>query len=128
MAEMARLPIRGSSVASPAKGRAELRDVLSTLCPSHAFDGATVDRLYDQLGDVISGWFSEQGRPEADPVAKALRAVARNLTDASRILGGHETGFHTNVEIEAVSVLSEHLASVATAGRRFYFGVDKTSA
>jgi len=44
------------------------------------------------------------------PVAKALRATANNLSEVSRLLGGLETGIHSELEIAAASRVANLLS------------------
>src|SRR5262245_26518030 len=97
---MARLPIRGSSVASPPQDQACLHDVLSNVHVGHAFDATAVDDLHSKLGSIIGKWMSEQARLEVSVVGKALLSVAKNLNEVSALLGGLETGIHSNLETE----------------------------
>ena len=55
---------------------------------------------------------------EVSPVAKALLSIGRNLTDAVRLLSGHETGLRTSVEIEVTSQTAEFLALDPAVGSR----------
>ena len=61
-------------------------------------------------------WLAEQQRVERSPIKKGLLSTGRNLEEISRVLGGHETGFHSDVEIEIVSQLKDYLALDPTIG------------
>src|SRR5262249_6272418 len=107
---MKRLSIRGASIASPFRSEAELKSILSELGVAHAFEEAAVHELYLRIGKVIGAWLLEQEKMQGSPVAKALLSIGRNLTDAARLLSGHDTGLRTHVEIEVTSQTAEFLA------------------
>ena len=107
---MKRLPIRGSAICTPSRSKDELEKVFRDLGVSHAFDDASVDALYWDLGAIIGTWLAEQESKESSPVAKALLTTARNLTQASGLLNGFETGIHNTVEIAVTSQVAEFLA------------------
>ncbi len=90
--------------------------MLLELCPAHAFDDSTRQVLFASLGVVVGRWLSEQQRVEGSPVKKGLLSTGRNLEEIGRILGGHETGFHSDVEIEIVSQLKGSLVLDPTIG------------
>jgi hypothetical protein len=115
---MKRLPTRGASIASPCRSEAELKSILSELGVAHTFDEAAVHDLYLRIGNVIGAWFLEQENMQVSPVAKALLSIGRNLTDAVRLLSGHETGLRTSVEIEVTSQTAEFLALDPAVGSR----------
>jgi hypothetical protein len=113
---VARLPSTGGWVASPLRDEGEFKRVLSELCPAHAFDRSTVRDFYEALSNVIGRWLSEQQRVEVSPVAKSLRSIGVSLGEAARTLQGHETGFHTDIEIEIVSQIKNYMALDPTVG------------
>jgi hypothetical protein len=115
---MKRLPIRGAPIASPFRSEAELNSVLRDLCVAHAFEEAAVHELYSKIGKVIGAWLLEQESMQVSPVAKALLSIGKNLTDAARLLSGHETGLRTPVEIEVTSQTAEFLALDPAVGSR----------
>jgi hypothetical protein len=96
---MALLPSFGVGVASPSRGQTELRQVLSYVCRGYAFDDVSTQKYYFTLGEIIGAWWSEKERLKAEPVAKLLRASARNLSAVATLLAGRETGFRNDTEI-----------------------------
>jgi hypothetical protein len=113
---MTRLPTSGASVASPYRDKGELRHVLSDLRIGHAFDVTAVHEIYFQLGEIIGRWMSEQQRLEVSAVGKALLSTAKSLNEVSALLGGLETGIHSDLEIAVASRTAEHLAMDPTVG------------
>ena len=113
---MARLSTSGASVASPHRDEGELLRVLSNLHVGHAFDAAAVHQLYLKLGTIIGQWMSEQQRLEVSVVGKVLLSTAKNLSEASALLGGLEIGIHSDLEIAAASHVAEYLAMDPTVG------------
>jgi hypothetical protein len=113
---MARLSTSGASVVSPYRDEGELRRVLSDLRVEHAFDGAAIHAVYWKLGAIIGQWMSEQQRLEVSAVGKALLSAAGNLNEVSTLLGGLETGIHSDLEIAVASRAAEYLAMDPTVG------------
>jgi hypothetical protein len=113
---MARVSTSGASVASLYRDEGELRPILADLRVAHAFDGAAVRDLYWKLGAIIGQWMSEQQRLEASAVGKALLSTARNLNEVSALLGGLETGIHSDVEIAVASRTAKYLAMDPSVG------------
>jgi hypothetical protein len=113
---MTRLPASGASVASPYLDEGNLRRVLSDLRIGHAFDATAVHEIYLRLGEIIGRWMSEQQRLEVSPVARALLSMAKNLGEVSVLLGGLETGIHSDLEITVASRTAEYLAMDPTVG------------
>jgi len=108
---MSRRPRRGSSIVLPCRDEDELKLVLSNLHIGQALDPVLVHDWYYRLGEIIGLWFSEEERKqEARPVEKALLSTAKNLTEVSKLLSGHETGFRTGVEIAVASETAKYLA------------------
>jgi hypothetical protein len=97
---MARLPTSGASLMTPCRNESELKRVLSKLCPANTFDDDVVHAYYVKLASLIGGGLSGMGRLEASPVKKTLLETAKNLSAASTILGGLETGLHGDLELE----------------------------
>ena len=118
---MKRLPIAGASTATPRLDEGELRRVLSELGVSAAFRDADVRELYVKIAGIHGAWLAEQEAKEVEPVAKALLSTAKNLSDAAKLLSGHESGLRTHIEIEATSATARimshdpNLGSVAAA-------------
>src|SRR5271155_862317 len=113
---MKRLPTTGASIATPRLEESKLKDALRDLGVAEAFDDPAVHELYLRIGEIHGAWLSEQEAKEVSPVAKALRSAAKNLTEASNLLSGHETGFRTHVEFEATSHAARILALDPTVG------------
>lgn len=113
---MARLPSTGGWAATPAQDLEDFKRMLLKLCPAHAFDDSAVQDFYEALSAVVGKWFSEQQRVEVSPVAKSLRSMGISLGEVARTMQGHETGFHTDVEIEIVSQIKNYLALDPTVG------------
>jgi hypothetical protein len=107
---MARLPTSGASVASPYRDEGHLHRVLCDLRIGHAFDVTAVHEIYLELGEIIGRRMSEQQRLEVSPVASALLSMAKNLSEVSMLLGGLETGIHSDLEIAVASRTAEYLA------------------
>jgi hypothetical protein len=114
--DMARLQTSGASVGSPYRDEDELKRILSELHVDRR-SPAAVHELYWKLGAIIGNWLSElEERREASPIAKALLSTAKNLSEVSRLLSGHETGFRTSVEIGVTSEMAKYLALDPTVG------------
>jgi hypothetical protein len=107
---MARLPISGARIDAPRRDEGELRTVLCNLGVAQVFDEAAAHQLYLKLGAIIGQWSSEQERLEVSPVAKALRSLANNLSEASRLLGGLETGIRSDLELAVASRVANLLS------------------
>jgi hypothetical protein len=107
---MPRLQTSGVTIATPHRGEGELHRVLSELHVGDAFDAAAVHDLYWKLGAIIGQWMSEQQRLEASSVAGSLLSTARGLNEASMVLSGCETGFHSDLEIAVASRIANYLA------------------
>jgi hypothetical protein len=113
--EMTRLPISGTSIASPLRSEGELKRVLSDLRVDVS-SPAAVHEIYLSLASIIGKWMSEQQRLEASSVAGSLLATARSLDEASLVLGGFETGLHSDLEIAVASRIAKYLALDPTVG------------
>jgi hypothetical protein len=107
---MARLPSSGTTVVSPFRDQGELKRVLSDLGVGQEFDETAMKEVYWSLGKIIGEWMSEQSRLDKSIVATALLTTAKNLSEASALLGGLETGLHSDVEIAVASRAAEYLA------------------
>jgi hypothetical protein len=113
---MPRLLTSGASVVSPYRDEGELRRVLSDLRVGHALDATEVHEVYWKLGAIIGQWMSEQQRLEVSSVARALLSAAKNLSEVSILLGGLETGIHSDLEMAVASRAAEYLALDPTIG------------
>jgi hypothetical protein len=101
---------------TPCREETELGRVLSELCPGIAFDEAVVHHYYVTLASLIGGWLSEQGRLETSPLKKTLLTLAKDLSAASVLLSGLETGLRTDLEIEITSRVQKLMALDPTIG------------
>jgi hypothetical protein len=101
---------------TPCREESELTSVLSELCPGTIFDNDAVHRLYLTLASLIGGWLSEQARLETSPVKNALLTTAKNLSEASTLLSGLETGVRSDMEIAIASRVQNLLALNPTIG------------
>jgi hypothetical protein len=115
---MARLATRGATVASPLNDEGEFQRVLFDLHVAHAFDPAAIHELYLNLGSIIGRWMSEQQRLEVSAVGKALLSTAKNLNEVAALLGGLQTGIHSDLEIDVTSRIVEYLAMDPAVGSR----------
>jgi hypothetical protein len=88
----------------------ELKRVLSDLRVDQVLSPTAVHELYLNLAVIIGKWMLEQERLEASSVAGSLLSTARSLNEASLILGGCETGFHSALEIAVASRIAQYLA------------------
>jgi hypothetical protein len=109
---MVRLPARGATVAAPYRNEGELHQILSDLRVSHRFDATAIQNLYLELGSVIGQWMAEQQRLEVSSLAGSLLATAKSLNETSLILGGFETGLHSDLEIAVATRIAKYLALV----------------
>jgi hypothetical protein len=108
---MPRLLGSGASIVSPRRDEVELGRVLSDLHLAEMLNSAVVRELHSRLGMIIGKWMSElEERSEASPIAKALLSTSRNLSEVSRLLSGHESGFRTSVEIGVTTETVKYLA------------------
>jgi hypothetical protein len=113
---MTRFPASGATVASPALDERELKRVLADLRVDQVLGQAAVHEVYSSLAAIVGQWLSEQERLEVSPVAKALLSTAKNLSEASQLLSGLETGMHTDFEIEVTARIADYLALDPTVG------------
>src|ERR1700674_2222257 len=100
---MARLPASGARIDTPHRTEGELKSVLSDLGLAQVMDDAAAHELYWSLGEIIGQWSRERERLEVPPVARTLLSVANNLSEASRLLGGLETGIRSDLEMAVSS-------------------------
>ena len=107
---MARLPATGATVCSPASDLGSLQCVLADLHDGQVFDETAAHEVYGKLARIIGTWLSEQSRLQTSLLAKTLLRIAKNLSEASILLGGRETGLHSDIEIDGASRVVKYLA------------------
>ena len=107
---MARLPTSGARVATPARGKSDLRKVLIEFCPNAQFSASDTNQIYRWLALIIGRWSAEEDRLDIAPLIKTFDAMSKELNKAVKILGGHETGLREIHDIKIVSQLAEILA------------------
>lgn len=115
---MARLPTSGATVATPARGKADLRKVLLELCPDAQFCASDTNEVYRRLARIIGRWSAEEDRLDIAPLIKTFDAMGKELNKAAKILSGHETGLREIHDIKIVSQLAEILAMDPEVGSR----------
>src|SRR5260370_28660265 len=98
---MARLPTRGSGVATPLRGKAELRKVLIELCPDGNFSEADTNEIYGRLERIIGQWSADTNRLDVAPLPKTFSAMGGKLNEIADILYGHETRCHWRGQIQS---------------------------
>ena len=107
---MARVPTSGATAATPVRGKADLQEVLTELCPDAQFSASDTNEIYLQLACIIGQWSAEENRLDIAPLAKTFEAMSKELNKVAKILSGHETGLREVHDIEIVSRLAEILA------------------
>jgi hypothetical protein len=115
---MARLPTSGATVATPRRGKADLRKVLVELCPGGKFSASDTDEIYMGLGGIIGRWSAEEDRLDIAPLIKTFEAMSKELNKAAKILSGHQPGLQKIHDTEIVSRLAEILALNPEVGSR----------
>jgi hypothetical protein len=113
---MKRLPITGTSLATPKLGEEEFKRVLAELGTAAVFDDAVVHDVYVKLAAIHGAWLAEQEAKQVPPIASALRRAGTCLIEIAGLLSGHETGFQTHVSVEATSQTARMLARDHTIG------------
>ena len=115
---MARLPISGSTVATPHLDQADLRNVLVQLCPEAKFSESDISEFYRRLARIIGQWSAEDDRLDIAPLAQTFTAMGQELKKVAKILSGHETGLREIHDIAIVSQLAMILALDPEVGSR----------
>jgi hypothetical protein len=115
---MARLPISGSTVATPFRSIADLQRVLLELCPDWKFSESDIRKFYGRLARIIGQWSAEDNRLDIAPLAQTFTAMGKELKKVAEILSGHETGLHEIHDIAIVSQLAMILALDPEVGSR----------
>jgi hypothetical protein len=113
---MKRLPIRGTSLMTPALSEEDLKDVLGKLGIVAAFNDAEVHEVYLEIAKIYGFWMSEEEAKQVSPVASALRSSGKHLIEASRLLSGRATGLRNQVELEVTTLTTQILALDPTVG------------
>jgi hypothetical protein len=113
---MKRLPIRGTSLMTPALSEEDLKDVLCKLGVAAAFNDADVHAVYLEIAKIYGAWMSEEEAKQVSPVASALRSPGKHLIEASRLLSGRATGLRNQVELEVTTLTTQILALDPTVG------------
>jgi hypothetical protein len=108
---MVRLAVSGSGLTAPERTESDLKHVISELAPGNMLEDAFVRECYFEISRIISEWQQRQAQLEAEHIAKTLRATAKNLSDASVLFAGRETGVHSSAELAAASALIEVIAA-----------------
>jgi hypothetical protein len=108
---MVRLAVSGSGLTAPKRNESDLKRVISELAPGNMLEDAFVRECYFAISRIISEWQQEQAPLEAKYIAKILRATAKNLSDASVLFAGLETGMHSGAELAAASALIDVIAA-----------------
>jgi hypothetical protein len=107
---MVRLPVRGSSIATPCRSQAELGTCLADLRVADTFDAMSIERIYDEIGAIVGMWMAEKGRLQSTVLVKQMVSISTQLQGIAGTLSGHETGMQSAQDIEVVSQLAEWLA------------------
>jgi hypothetical protein len=108
---MVRLAVSGSGLTAPERNESDLKQVISDLAPGNMLEDAFVRKCYLEIGRIIGEWQQRQAQLEALYIAKILRTTAKNLSDASVLFAGHETGIHSGAELAATSALIDVIAA-----------------
>ena len=115
---MPRLLASGSALHSPVRTESELKKIVSGLCNEHEFDDNSIHKYYFTLASIIGDWQSEQERLDTKLVKNAFLAMADNLSEASDLLGGLETGLRTGIQIAVASHIMNLMAIDPTIGSK----------
>ena len=115
---MARLPTSGATVATPVRGKAELRKLLTELCPDAQFSASDTNEISGRLGQIIGQWSAEEDRLDIAPLIRTFEAMSNELEKAAKILSAHQTGLRAIHDIRLVSQLAEILAMNPEVGSR----------
>jgi len=113
---MKRLPVKPASLVTPEGSKDDIKCALEKLGVGEKFGDGAIEEIHFGLSKIVGRWFDEQSAKEASPVAKALLSIGKELIAAAELLGGHQDGFHTHVEIEATSYVKNILASDPSIG------------
>ena len=108
---MVRLAVSGSGLTAPERNESDLKRVISELAPGNMLEDAFVRECHFKISRIISEWQQRQAQIEAEYIAKILRATAKNLSDASLLFAGRETGMHSGAELAAASALIDVIAA-----------------
>lgn len=113
---MKRLPIAGASVVGLELGEDHLKRALGDLGAGAVFDDGEIDELYMKLAAIHGSWCAKRDAKEVSPVVSALRILATELSDATALLSGHESGVHPLAIVETTSQIVRALARDPAVG------------
>jgi hypothetical protein len=113
---MKQLQIRGASVATPMLGEPELEHALAKLGVAAVFSEADIHETYMEIAGVYGAWLAEEESKEVSSLASGLLRTGKNLIEASKLLGGRQTGLRNQVELEVTSRVIEIMGSDPTVG------------
>jgi hypothetical protein len=108
---MIRLAASGSGLTAPERSESDLKHVITELAPGNTLEDSFVRECYFAISKIISEWQQRQAQLKAEYIAKTLRATAKNLSDASVLFAGRETGVHSGAELAAASALIDVIAA-----------------
>jgi hypothetical protein len=60
-------PVSGSRIATPPRTEADLRTVLTQLCPAEHLGKSNIKEFHGRLGIMIGQWSAEQARLDISP-------------------------------------------------------------
>ena len=113
---MRRLPIR-TTLVTPSRDETKLKSALNGIGLAAVLSDADIHAVYMNLAQICGAWSAEQASMSASAVAQALLRLGKNLTEASRLFSGFETGLRSAVESEVTTLAAEILALDPTVGR-----------
>jgi hypothetical protein len=115
---MARLPVSGSTIATPLRNKEALRIVLAELCPEAEPSKFDVEEFHGRLGEVIGQWSAEQARLDTSPLMRTLAGVRRALEGLTDLLKAQDEGLQDIRDVELVYQLTSLLAENPEVGSR----------
>jgi hypothetical protein len=113
---MVRLPVRGSSIATPCRSQAELGTCLADLRVADTFDAKSTEEIYFEISAIVGTWMAEKGRLQSTVLVKEMVSISTQLESIAGTLSSHETGIRSAQDIEAVIQLTEWLALDPSVG------------
>jgi hypothetical protein len=112
---MRKLPIR-TTLVTPERHETELKSALNRIGLAAVLSDEDIHAVYMDLAQICGAWSAEKASMGASTVSQALSRTGKNLTEASRLFSGFETGLRSAVESEATSLAAEILALDPTVG------------